>query len=309
MTASDSQDLVLEEESLRDGLQMETAILPTASKLKLFHMMREAGLKRIQVGSFVHPSIVPQMADTDQLVEMIGDIPDMTITGLVLNERGLDRAINCGLQHITMSTSVSTSHSLKNFKKTREEALESWLLMLRKSVDSDIIPRAGIQCAFGCPDDDSVSDDILLEAIGLSLEAGAAEINLADTAGLATPFQIKERLKQIAKYFPDAVVSLHLHDSMGLAMANLVAGYEAGIRLFDTSIGGLGGCPFVAGAAGNLATEDVVNMFHSSGIDTGINLADLCMINHTYQELLGRQLPGRICCLQQKCQTDGEALK
>lgn len=306
MIFSRSADVILEDESLRDGLQLETALLPLESKLHLFQMMREAGLKRIQVGSFVHPTLVPQMAETDQLVEMIGHIPDMIITGLVLNDRGLDRALRCGLQHITMSTSISNSHSLKNFRKSKAEALESLLQMIRKCVDCNITARAGIQCAFGCADEGKINNEIVLEAIELALEAGASEINLADTAGMATPFQIKQLISQIDVLFPDAVISLHLHDSRGLAMANLVAGYEAGVRIFDTCIGGLGGCPFVSGAAGNIATEDAVSLFQASDIATGIDLDALCRVNHAYQELLGKELPGRICRLHQVCQRSGE---
>lgn len=306
MIPSDTADVLLEDESLRDGLQKETTHLSLASKVQLFQMMCEAGLKRIQVGSFVHPERVPQMAETDQLVALLGQVPGITITGLVLNDRGLDRAIASGLRHLSISASISNSHSLKNFGKTSKESLRSLVSMIRKSVDSQIMTRAGIQCAFGCGDEAYVNKDALMEAVGLLLEAGAAEINLADTAGMATPFNVKQLARQVMKSYPDAVISLHLHDARGLAMANLFAGYEAGIRIFDTCIGGLGGCPFVDGAGGNLATEDVVNLFHSSGISTGIDLDALCTITHTYEKLLEKQLAGRYCRQQHGCLPDKE---
>lgn len=297
-------DILLEEESLRDGLQMESIILSLEQKLKLFKMMIEAGLKRIQVGSFVHPEVVPQMADTDRLVQIIGEHSDITVTGLVLNDRGLQRAIDCGLQHVSMSTSISNSHSLKNFRKTSKDALRSLKEMINRAVDSDITVRAGIQCAFGCIHEGHIRDDILMEAIGCAIAAGATEINLADTSGTATPFMVRQIVQTVHLTFPETVISLHLHDSRGLAMANLFAGYEAGVRIFDTCIGGLGGCPFVQGAAGNLATEDVVNMFHTSGIATGLDLQSLCKINRFYKTVLNKELPGRICRVHKACKTD-----
>lgn len=306
MNHPEPAEIILEEESLRDGLQMESIVLSLGQKLKLFEMMFEAGLKRIQVGSFVHPEVVPQMADTDQLVQMIGEHAGITVTGLVLNDRGLQRAIDCGLQHVSMSTSISNSHSLKNFRKTSKDGLISLKEMIKRAVDSNIVVRAGIQCAFGCIHEGQFSDDLLMEAVGSALEAGADEINLADTSGTATPFMVKQIIKTINLAFPETVISLHLHDSRGLAMANLFAGYEAGVRIFDTCIGGLGGCPFVQGAAGNLATEDVVNMFHTSGIATGIDLQSLCAINNIYNSILNKELPGRICRVHKACHTNNE---
>mgnify|MGYP001554778757 CR=1 FL=1 len=291
------EKVFLEEQSLRDGLQAESVTLPLAAKFEIFNKLKDAGIQRIQAGSFVHPKILPQMADTDQLVSMVQD-SGLLITGLVLNGKGLERAMACGLHHVSISVSVSDTHSRNNVKKNRKETTQEIVELIKRATDDGITVRAGLQCAFGYLPEEHISEQMLHETIGLLREAGATECNLADTAGMATPFQIKKVVAGIINNFPDLALSLHLHDTRGLAMANLVAGYESGVGIFDTCTGGLGGCPFVTGAAGNLATEDVVSFFETTGVETGIDLDKLCHVTELYEQFLQRPLTSKIPTLR-----------
>lgn len=288
------EKVLLEDESLRDGLQFEKEILPLDKKLELFNSLKAAGVKRIQVGSFVSPKVVPQMADTEALIAEVVSSVDVLITGLVLNEKGLERAIASGLKHISLSLSVSDTHSRKNVRKTFTEALASTIKLIETAVAAGVVVRAGIQCALGCVYEGKIPENRVIETLRLLAHAGASEYNLADTTGMASPLQIKRLVALAQEIVSQESLSLHLHDTRGLAIANMVAGYDAGVRIFDTSAGGLGGCPFVTGAAGNIATEDAVNLFESMGVATGIDLGKICAVGARYEELLNRRLPARM---------------
>jgi hydroxymethylglutaryl-CoA lyase len=180
-------------------------------------------------------------------------------------------------------------------RKPYLDAVQSTSSLIREAVSSGVAVRAGVQCAFGCVYEGAISPARVFATIEEFALAGATECNLADTAGTAIPLHVRELVLAIQKRFPEIVLSLHLHDTRGLAVANMLAGFEAGVRLFDTSAGGLGGCPFVKGAAGNIATEDCVHLFDAMGVQTGISLNKLCETTRLYQQLLGKRLPGRIC--------------
>ena len=295
MTGNDTvTELLLEDEALRDGLQMETRIFSLEEKLHLYRMLKNAGIKRIQVGSFVHPRIVPQMADTDELIRAIGQEDDCEVSALILNDRGLERALNCGVSHVSMSVSVSDTHSRKNARRPATEALASMTALIREALTAGLDVRAGLQCVFGCVYEGRISENAVLNAARKMVAAGAKEINLADTTGMATPVSIRNMVHRFKKEFADITVSLHLHDTRGLGLANAFSGFEAGVRIFDVCTGGLGGCPFVKGAAGNVPTEDAVNMFESLGVPTGIDLAALVEAVAFLENTLERTLPGRM---------------
>jgi hydroxymethylglutaryl-CoA lyase len=287
--------LVLEDESMRDGLQFEQKILDLEDKLTLFRLLVEAGFKQVQVGSFVHPKIVPQMADTEAVIRAArAAAPDVVVTALVLNDKGLERALACGLEHLSMSSSASDSHSLKNVKRPAAEAFASLLELIRRAAGSGVRVRAGIQCAFGCVYEGAIPEERVLEMAGRLAETGAREINLADTTGMANPLQIRRLIARTRGAVPHLPLSVHLHDTRGLGLANTLAAYEAGVATFDVAAGGLGGCPFVKGASGNVAAEDAVNLFEQIGVPTGIDLRALCRVVERYEALLGRSLPGRM---------------
>lgn len=292
--SSRRHEIFIEDESLRDGLQMESRIFTLEEKLALYRILKKAGLPRIEVGSFVHPEIVPQMADTELLLRAIGQERDVVLSALILNEKGLERALSCGVPHVSMSVSVSDTHSRKNAGKAAAEALESMSRLTRSALQSGIEARAGLQCAFGCVYEGVVAESTVLRAAVKMAESGVRELNLADTTGMATPRAIRERVRALRRELPHIEISLHLHDTQGLGLANVFSGYEAGVRSFDVCAGGLGGCPFVKGAAGNVAAEDVVNLFESMGINTGIDLKVLCDAVDFLEKLLGRRLPGHM---------------
>lgn len=287
--------VILEDESLRDGLQFEQKILTLEEKLSLYRLLAAAGVKRLQVGSFVHPKVVPQMADTAEFIQNVRDeTPGVLITALVLNDKGLERALKCGLGHLSMSSSASNSHSLKNVKRPATEAFAALLDLIRQAVGSGLEVRAGIQCAFGCVYEGAVAEDRVIEMAVRLAETGANELNLADTTGMANPLQVRRLVAKTRAAIPQLPISIHLHDTRGLGLANILAAYEEGVNIFDVSAGGLGGCPFVKGASGNVAAEDAVNLFEQIGVATGIDLKAICKVVDRYEEILGRRLPGRM---------------
>ncbi len=292
--AKKTDKVLLEDESLRDGLQIEPRIFSLAEKLKLYQYIKTAGIKRIQVGSFVHPKIVPQMADTDELIKAIGKQKDTVVSALILNDKGLERALACGVSHVSMSVSISDTHSRKNAHRPAAEALSSMTELIRHGLDAGLAIRAGLQCVFGCVYEGAISEHAVLLAAEKMVAAGAQEINLADTTGMADPHSIRRITGFVNREFPDVCISLHLHDTRGLGLANMFSGYEAGVRAFDVCTGGLGGCPFVKGAAGNVPTEDAVNMFESIGVKTHIDVPTLYKAVGYLENVLGRSLPGRM---------------
>lgn len=286
--------VLLEDEALRDGLQAESRIFTLEEKIELFHLLRKANVRRIQVGSFVNPKRVPQMGDMEAFIQQIIDTPDILLTGLVLNSRGLERALACGLSHVSMSVSASDAHSRRNTGRSAEDALASMTLLITEAKKAGLKVRAGVQCSFGCVYEGMVPVETVLSAVGAMMGAGADEINLADTTGMGTPSRVRHLVRAVKRLSPEIDISLHLHDTRGLGLVNMFAGYEDGVRIFDVCAGGLGGCPFVKGAAGNVPAEDAVHMFESMGIATGIDLRNMGQVVDRLESFLGRQLPGRM---------------
>jgi len=288
--------VTLEEECLRDGLQAEDRLFSLSEKMEVVRLLAEAGVQRLQVGSFVNPRAVPQVANTDVLVSLVRQqYPEVLCTALVLNEKGLERAVRSGLNHLSMSVSVSDSHSRKNAGRPAAEALEAMTGLVQLAAGEGIQVRAGLMCAFGCVDEGAITEETVVAAAVRLAEAGAAEINLADTTGMAGPVQVRNLVRRINAVMPQVALSLHCHDTTGLGLVNLYAAYEAGVRIFDVAAGGLGGCPCVEGAAGNVATEDAVQLFAGMGVETGIDLDRYCEVIHYFERLLARPLPGRSC--------------
>lgn len=293
---SRAEGVVLEETSLRDGLQAESRLFGLAEKMEIVRLLHAAGIRRLQVGSFVSPRALPQMANTDVLVSLAArECPEMLITALVLNRKGLERALHCGLDHISLSASVSDVHSRSNTGRPAKEALDQIVGLIAEARAAGVRVRAGVQCAFACRSQGVTPRSAVLTAVEAMVGAGADEINLADTTGMAHPHQISELVTAVRVAHPEVTLSLHLHDTRGLGLVNLHAGYGAGVRVFDVACGGLGGCPNVPGAGGNVATEDAVHLLAGLGAECGIDLSLLCRAVARFEELLGRTLPGRMC--------------
>ena len=298
--------ILLEDEALRDGLQMESRIFSLEEKLLVYRQLADAGIGRIQVGSFVNPKRVPQMADTEAFIEAIRrePTPGPLISALILNDKGLERAMNCGVEHVSMSISVSNTHSMKNAGKSTSEALTHMSELITLATGSGLSVRAGLQCSFGCVYEGAVDEKFLLSAAENFAHAGALEINLADTTGMANPRSIERLVNLVDKEVQFPGISLHLHDTRGLGLVNMYTGHQCGVRTFDACAGGLGGCPFVRGAAGNIPTEDAVHMFSSLGVETGIDLKKVCAAVDLLEGLLGRKLPGRMKTVLEAENTD-----
>jgi hydroxymethylglutaryl-CoA lyase len=284
--------VVIEDESLRDGLQGEKTQLSVDEKIAFIKGMEACGVRRIQVGSFVHPKWVPQMANTDEVLGKLERRPDVTYTALVLNQQGLDRAIGCHLGHLSMSMSASETHNRKNTNRSSEEARIHLGEMIKNAKAAGIRVRAGIMTAFGCTYEGAISPDVVCDIARYYDSLGVHEINLADSTGMGNPRSIHDvvtRVRNIAS--PSIALSLHLHNTRGLGLANMVAGLEAGVTTFDTSLGGLGGCPFIPGAAGNIATEDAAYALDEMGVDSGISWRDLADLALAMERKLDHTLP------------------
>lgn len=287
--------VVLQEESLRDGLQGESRLFGLAEKLEIVRLLALAGVRRLQLGSFVNPRSVPQVANTDVLAALVRrQYPDMLCTALVLNEKGLERAQRSGLDHLSVPVPVSDTSSRKNSGRSAAETMAAVTQLITTATAAGVTVRAGVQCAFGCAYEGAVPESVVLATVKQLVDAGAAGINLADTTGMAHPSQVKHLVAKVREAHPEIELSLHLHDTRGLGLVNMYAGYEAGVRVFDGAAGGLGCCPFVKDAPGNVATEDAVHLFQGMGVDTGIDLTQFCRVVEYFETLLERPLPGRI---------------
>ena len=287
--AGEGGPVLLEDQTLRDGLQNEPRLLSLEGKLEIARLLAAAGLRRLQVGSLVDPRRVPQMAGTEELVRLVRrELPGVECTALALNEHGLERAIRSGLRRLSLSVSLADSHSRRNAGCGAGEALSRVTGLVGRARGEGMVVRAGLQCAFG-GDGEPVPWRQVVAAAGQLVAAGAAEINLADTAGKAGPDDVVRLVGRVRRAVA-VPLSLHLHGPRERALANLLAGYRAGVRLFDVALGGLGGCPFVPGAGGNVATEEAAERFASLGVPTGLDVQALAAAADHTARLLGRPL-------------------
>lgn len=264
--------------ALRDGLQNHAAVVPTDEKMALVDRLLDAGLKSIEVGSFVHPRLLPQMADAEEIFRRLPDRPDADFSALVPNARGAERAIGAGVRHARLILSTSEGHSMSNTNRGVADGIADTrdaLVLLRKT--EGIRVSAALAVAFVCPFDGVVPLGQLKWVVGSLVEMGIDQIGLADTVGKATPAHLERTVAAIQRGFPNTEFGLHIHNTYGMGLAQVAAGLRRGIRQFDAALGGIGGCPYAPGAAGNVATEDIVFMLESMGVDTGIDLEKLAV--------------------------------
>jgi len=269
--------VLISEVGPRDGLQSVKATMPTADKLRWISALHAAGLREIEVGSFVPARLLPQLADTAEVVAHALTLPGLTVLALVPNLRGAQAALAAGVHKITVPVSASPAHSMANVRKSPQAMVEEVRLIdaLRRSVAPQVGLEAAISTAFGCTLQGAVPED---EVIALAMQcagAGADDVGLSDTTGHANPAQVRRLFMRLRAEIGDQAGAAHMHNTRGLGLANCLAAYEAGVRTFDASLGGLGGCPYAPGASGNVVTEDLVFMFEAMGIATGIDLTRL----------------------------------
>jgi hydroxymethylglutaryl-CoA lyase len=278
----------------RDGFQAESKPIPTDLKVETIEALAQAGVRHIQVTSFVHPKWVPQMADAEEVCRRIPALPEVRYRALALNRKGVERAHAAGITRLDLSVSVSDTHSHKNANVSVDEALRNLKEMVDLARQEDMEVRVGLQCVFGCTYEGPIPSERILDMTEELLSMKADMISLADTTGMANPLQIKQLLSQLLPMIGETPLVLHLHDTRGTGLANLTAALECGVNWFDTALAGLGGCPFIPGATGNIATEDTLYLLHSMGIETGIDLAGVAACSQRLEQFLGRPLPGKM---------------
>jgi len=281
--------ILISEVGPRDGLQNCKGVMPTAVKKRWIKGLYDAGMREIEVGSFVPAKLFPQLADTAEIVKYAKSFPGLTVLALIPNLRGAQAALEAGVDAVTMPLSASESHSLKNMRQTHDQVIENVkaIRALFDAAPEDKRPwfEAGVSTAFGCSIEGHVPEDKVVELSERLVEAGADELGLSDTVGYAQPLQIKRLIKKVrAVAGAEKVKSVHLHNTQGLGITNAFAAFEEGITVFDSSQGGLGGCPASPGASGNIVTEDLVYMFEAMGVDTGIDIEKLMALRPIIRE-------------------------
>lgn len=278
----------------RDGLQSEAAVLPTATKLELINRLVASGLRRIEVASFVNPKRVPQMADAEAVFAGLERRSDVQYVGLVLNRKGFDRAVAVGCTEIGMVTAATDSFAQRNQGASTDETVRAWDEIAPLARAAGIRAQITISVAFGCPFEGEVPMERVVALAQRIAQAGPVEIAIADTIGVAAPNHVSELVSRIRSAIPDTPLRCHFHNTRNTAVANAYAAALAGVRTLDSSVGGIGGCPFAPNATGNVATEDLVYMLHRAGFDTGIDLNNLIASAQWVSERLGKALPGMV---------------
>ncbi len=294
-----AQKVKIVEVGLRDGLQNEKTELSADDRFDLYEMLVASGVQNIEVGAFVSPKWVPQMAVTAQLTAMIYSAKEKLKksktqeTILVPNELGMLRAIEAGAQEVAIFAACSESFSLKNINCSIAESFERFAPVMKLAREHKIKVRGYLSACFGCPFEGAVPEARVVQLAKQMRQIGVYEVSIGDTIGVANPVQVTSLFKKLKTAVPAAQLAGHFHDTRGTALANILAAYECGIRIFDTSIGGLGGCPYAPGATGNVATEDVVYMFEGMKVKTGVNFERLVQINKWLQPKMNQPLSSK----------------
>ena len=290
------QKIFIHEVGPRDGLQAEKVTVPLEEKIRWVEGLFAAGVDILQLGSFVHPEKVPQMADTDALFRhFAGNKPaGITLSGLVLNEKGLARGLACGVELFCLGVSASETHSLKNTSMTTSEALARIISMAKQALAAGKLVQAAVQSAFGCGFEGQIEQEKVLTIVRCYLEAGIRNISLADTAGHAQPQQVEDLYGAIRALDPEVGLACHFHNTYGLGLANCYAALKSGVTYFESAFGGLGGCPFTKLPAGNVCTEDLVHSLQRMGLRKDIRLDVLLKVAGQVSAFFDRELPGFI---------------
>ncbi|MEW5852860.1 MAG: hydroxymethylglutaryl-CoA lyase [Myxococcota bacterium] len=294
MAASNNDNHVsIMEVGPRDGLQNEASLVETEAKIAMIESLVDAGITRIEITSFVNPRWIPPLADQAEVARGIRRKEGVDYAALVPNLKGYENAVAAGMREVALVLSSSETHNKKNINASVQETLDRYGELCRKARADGVRFRAYVSTAFGCPYEGRQDPGRIADLAAQLTELGAYQISLGDTIGVGTPRQIREVLQAVQKRIPLDRVALHLHDTRGTALANALAGLEAGVRAFDSAAGGLGGCPYAPGASGNLATEDLVYMLDGMGLHTGVDVEKVAAVTRTMGRILGRTLPSK----------------
>lgn len=287
----DKRAITLVEVGPRDGLQSEPEILPTDSKVVFIEKAIDAGIKRLEVASFVHPKRVPQMADAEALLERLPQRDDVSYIGLIMNERGLDRALTTSVHEIGMVIVASDTYNRKNQGVGTDESVAAWTSIGKRARDNGLRANVMLSAAFGCPYEGEVKVERVVELARQVAETGPAELGIADSIGVAVPGQVTELLGRVKDAIGDLPLRCHFHNTRNTGLANAQAAVDAGVTYLDASIGGIGGCPFAPAATGNIPTDDLLYLLDRSGVATGVSLEKIIEVSRWLEEELGRGVP------------------
>jgi len=274
----------------RDGLQIEKAMVPTDAKVAFVDALSGCGFARIEVTSFTSPKAIPALSDAQDVMRRIQRRPGVVYTALVPNIRGLERALEVGTDEMNLVMSSSETHNRANLRMTRAQSLAELSSVLRAAGNAGVPCNVSLSTAFGCPFDGDVPADAVLDLAHQLVDAGATGITLCDTTGMAYPTQVAALCERAMRELPGVALTVHLHNTRGMALANAVAAWQTGVTRFDAAAGGLGGCPYAPGASGNVNTEELVHMFECMGVDTGVALPALLDVVRTLPGLVKREL-------------------
>jgi hydroxymethylglutaryl-CoA lyase len=278
----------------RDGLQSEPEILPTDSKVTFIEKAIDAGIRRLEVASFVHPKLVPQMADAEALIEKLPQRDDVSYIGLIMNQRGLDRALTTKIHEIGMVVVASDTYNRKNQGCSTSDSVSAWQEISAKAKSGGLRANVMISSAFGCPYEGEVKVERVVELAKQLIDAGPAELGIADSIGVAVPDQVTELLGRVKEVIGDIPLRCHFHNTRNTGLANAQAAVVAGVTYLDASIGGIGGCPFAPAATGNIPTDDLLYMLDRSAIETGVSLEKIIEVSHWLEAELGRGVPALV---------------
>lgn len=287
------QELTITDVGMRDGLQMEPRFIPTETKIEIGLGLIAAGVKRIEATSFVSPKAIPQLADAAEVVGALRG-RGAVLSALVPNERGAERAIETGVDELVMFVSASETHNRRNVNRTIAESLAAAAPVVEIVRAAGRVMRMAVPTAFGCPWQGDISPEEVARVVEAFVAQGVTAVTLGDTTGMATPPIVRRLCTKLAEWFPEVELTLHFHNTRGIGLVNVMEGIALGIPRYEAALGGLGGCPFAAGATGNICTEDLVYLGEESGLATGIDLQKLVVVALQLEEKLGFPLPGQV---------------
>ena len=289
-----TQAITLVEVGPRDGLQSEPEVLATDTKVQFIQKAIDAGITRLEVASFVHPKLVPQMVDAEALIERLPQVDGVSYVGLVMNERGLDRALATNVHEIGMVVVASDTYNRKNQGVGTDDSVAAWKAIGKRAKENDRIANVMISSAFGCPYEGEVEVERVVELAKQVIELGPAELGIADSIGVAVPNQVTDLLCRVREVIGDIPLRCHFHNTRNTGLANAQAAVEAGVSYLDASIGGIGGCPFAPAATGNIPTDDLLYMLDRSGVQTGVSLEQIISVSNWLEAELGRPVPAML---------------
>lgn len=292
--SEDNGRIFINEVAPRDGFQIEKKIIPTEDKVELINRLSKTGVARIEVTSFVSPKAIPSLADADEVMRLIDRPAGVGMVALVPNARGAERALKSNVDEMNLVMSVSETHNLANLRMTREQSFEQLSQVASAAQGTGVHLNLSLSCSFGCPMEGILKPDDVLHWVDRALTIGISSITLCDTTGMAWPTQVSELSKRFLQTYQSTPLTAHFHNTRGMGLANVIAAISAGVRTFDASLGGLGGCPYAPGASGNICTEDVVHMLELMGYDTGVHLTDLISCASLLPGMVGHDVPGQI---------------